>query len=1158
MILLFPNLDTLRLALTRTIVPPEVMLTPAAVTFDNQGKVYLEPTAALTRTVIKNLDKIGVKGSRRHANDHPQEVSCWPQVLPLVKEPGTPNVSNQAPVLFELSEADDLPTLATEMLRLGNDRQSFRWFAVPGDSETKRVLLRVIGPPYYTLLRALDLSTAGTKGTVRAYLERSPRVWVEIGHAHPLADQLRVADGQMLLIHAPREWMYLEDAAFQDVYDILQFKLPSAPIAWCEAPAPKKMTVPLRLTAGNAADIPELWVLRDRGIEQLDALVRDSDERLTQRLMFAIATAENGQTVVVLRTRPSKLPPPALPLENSLAFKPMWKLPNLFVPVGRRLHPTLRRDAVRRLLADNPDLVVWLYPSEGGGFTPESVPDGAFRSLEDWVDYIIESEQKPLATWIESTRFDFEYFVCKDTGGPKPKTDKGDKEPKTKDDADARGTKGVIPLPRTSTKGKPAPRPQTITEFLPEPDAPRPPSELEKLRVELEYKFKAIDGPLDATERVVLWPKLGAVYTALGHKLEAAVCWLNALWDADPMPGDWLAEWVRSEVPGIRGMIKADDFDGWLNKSGGMEDSRRVVSGFLWLATRDPVPPWLLTRLPAVQAYLEKNEDTLPVRAIWLAAYRLAQLAGADLLGLARVRDRLLQRLLDQGLQAERDLPSFLRYAGHQDSDRLRLVRDKATELHATVRKWTEHIPQNLPYVDLLFAFALAKLSEATQAKQLVEDARRVMQVSIPTSRNPQDDQKVTAAVISNFLFKAFKYRVDQALAGKPHTGQLAPELIAELDDIHQRSKSGPTNNPYNLTHYVISRMRDQSFILEPHEKLDPYAEWTKNQDPLKKELAELPEIREPTKLAERIRKLYRDGVPGRNATEVRLLVLHAALPLAPRVGEAFTVELLQLVPPALMAVTPGSGPEPLESLQKQGTLLDRSLFLAGHFNRGELVNLLVDSFAELVHRKPEETRYTLINIVAGQCLRSLKRLGMRNDIDRFLTRLHTEVLCAPTLADLKRKYANKPEMWAAVLQTLLHLAAGWMSFEWFERAKVILEESRNELLNPQAVKIPPKDYTELARAYVRAVAHLHADEALVRITELFRKMDQKRITNTWTTAQYYSRFHLNLVEDVIQALASDEFALGSAGRKWLDEDEYLVRRRIHADMKRERERSGL
>src|SRR5947199_359302 len=82
----------------------------------------------------------------------------------------------------------------------------FRWFAVPGDGDSKRVLLRVIGPPYYTLLRAIDRTASGTIGHVRAYLERAPRVWVEIGHTHPLAAQIRVADTQLLLIRSPREW----------------------------------------------------------------------------------------------------------------------------------------------------------------------------------------------------------------------------------------------------------------------------------------------------------------------------------------------------------------------------------------------------------------------------------------------------------------------------------------------------------------------------------------------------------------------------------------------------------------------------------------------------------------------------------------------------------------------------------------------------------------------------------------------------------------------------------------------------------------------------------------------------------------------------------------------------------------------------------------
>src|ERR1044072_3431494 len=34
--------------------------------------------------------------------------------------------------------------------------------------------------------------------------------------------------------------------------------------------------------------------------------------------------------------------------------------------------------------------------------------------LEDWVDYIIETNHAPLAAWVEATQFDFEHFVCAD------------------------------------------------------------------------------------------------------------------------------------------------------------------------------------------------------------------------------------------------------------------------------------------------------------------------------------------------------------------------------------------------------------------------------------------------------------------------------------------------------------------------------------------------------------------------------------------------------------------------------------------------------------------------------------------------------------------------------------------------------------------------
>jgi hypothetical protein len=69
--------------------------------------------------------------------------------------------------------------------------------------------------------------------------------------------------------------------------------------------------------------------------------------------------------------------------------------------------------------------------------------------------------------------------------------------------------------------------------------------------------------------------------------------------------------------------------------------------------------------------------------------------------------------------------------------------------------------------------------------------------------------------------------------------------------------------------------------------------------------------------------------------------------------------------------------------------------------------------------------------------------------------------------------------------------------------------------------------------------------------------MDKNCISKTSTYSQWYSQFHLKLVEEAIQAFISDDFALGPSAQRWLSDDEYLVRRRIHDDMRREREKSG-
>src|SRR5262249_62209460 len=78
---------------------------------------------------------------------------------------------------------------------------------------------------------------------------------------------------------------------------------------------------------------------------------------------------------------------------------------------------------------------------------------------------------------------------------------------------------------------------------------------------------------------------------------------------------------------------------------------------------------------------LAKCEPLLGVRTAWLGWPALHRLVHGDVLGLARARDRLLERLYVAGLSPDLDLPAFLRFTGVRASDRFRVVREHVFRL---------------------------------------------------------------------------------------------------------------------------------------------------------------------------------------------------------------------------------------------------------------------------------------------------------------------------------------------------------------------------------------------------------------------------------------------------------------------------------------------
>src|SRR5262249_6070704 len=171
---------------------------------------------------------------------------------------------------------------------------------------------------------------------------------------------------------------------------------------------------------------------------------------------------------------------------------------------------------------------------------------------------------------------------------------------------------------------------------------------------------------------------------------DAAACWLNALWEQEVPTVQFATGWRLAEAKGQRWHASGHDLGRWLSAATAPGGARGVAAFVVWAALQEPPPPVVAAPLPDLQRELDGQEAGLPVRAAWLARLALARLAGGDVLGLARARDRLLERLFQKGLSLELDLPRFLRFAGSNAGEHGREIADWLLRLKPQIHRWVK------------------------------------------------------------------------------------------------------------------------------------------------------------------------------------------------------------------------------------------------------------------------------------------------------------------------------------------------------------------------------------------------------------------------------------------------------------------------------------
>lgn len=1012
-------------------------------------------------------------------------VLCWAELLRPRRIPV--DSAPGGPVLFLPERADALLPLAGEMLRLGCDRQEV-CFAGNSKGDTRRALLRAVAPPYFTLTGAMDHT-----GGLRAFVPAVPgqhSVWVELGHTHPLARTLQPTPGTLLLIPGDGRWLTAPDGPWTDLYQLTDLRLPEPAEEWEAQDAPGRLSVPLRLTRAARTEPASLWVLRDNALAQVESLVHTLPEALLAQLRFAVSGPPESPCIV-LRARPGRERPPELGL-SGMAYAPLPQLADLFLPCDGLLEPPVRRDRLRALLAPERDTVTWLHPTGGGAFRAERLPESAFHPLDAWVDYVVDTGAAALVPWVRSATFDFDAFEAAagewQSAAPKKEPEDDEKDPKSsRRFRRAISEQPAEPAAPTTGNVKRAAQAAAPRARL----APLTPTQLgtaEEKLAKLEKSFLALDAPADSAERRQLWVRMAELNGQLGRRREAGLCWTRALWDSAGSEATELASrWAEAETEGVASAAEL------LSRATPSDEDVRGLASSLVRAVLTPGEK-APGDVPSLQRWLDRHDGALDVRSLWLARASLDRLAGGDPLGLARAGDRLLE-MLQRGLSLSRDVPRFLR-AGADAAHTPRLVAQLESMLErferTTRRRSSIEAPPVLTqaYGRFVFACGLARLGQADQARALAVAATEALDATEP---------------IHGFLSRAYNARVAQALEGQAPETPLPPDIAAELNALN------------TFQRYKVDRLRQSSALLEPSERLDPARAFGRGARDLRgEEFAALRDIQDPVKVAAEVEALTSRATAPKLAAPERQRLLGGLLDTLPRLPPARALPLLDRLVGALEGL-PG---------EVQGQLLGDALTLAALFGRADRATALAGRLRKVLAALPPESVAWGQGLL-GVSLRGLRRVGLSRE--------------ARELVDATQGLLSKPK---TPLPAQLGVAAGLAMLGRAEEALPVFDRAFDSL---SAAKGALPERLALTRSLAGALAHAPVDVALPGLARLSEQLPN--VTDSYNTNSHFCLSVVELADALVLGHVEVGQGSGERARSWLDEDEFLVRRRIHREL---------
>ena len=791
--------------------------------------------------------------------------------------------------------------------------------------------------------------------------------------------------------------------------------------------------------------------------------------------------------LVVLRARPGReANAGALPGE---AYARVLEMPNLFAPAALTVEPPLRRDRLRTWLAPDPDLITWLEPT-AKGFGRRSVLEAAFRPLTEWVDYLIDGAAQTLETWARSATFDFEPFVALEDAAPVRSEEKEEEDVKR---SRPRARREPRPsTPREAGPGENAPRTSTPVVSI---ELPSSPSEAEAVVAREETAFLELEAAADSPARRTAWVRLAEMYSRVQRPRDSGMAWAHALWESGPDDALRMARrWADTSGVRLEGLVT--------QTAPNIEQTRGAVAHLLAAALENNQS--MAARVTDWATFLDRFSEDLDVRSYWLGRVAVSRLAGGDTLGLARARDRVLARV-QSGLSLDRDVPRLLRVTGQATAAGAGTGRAmrvgaqleallKAFEETPRKRSAVESAPKlTSAYVALEFAWGFARLANADRARQLRDQALQSL------------DRK---DAVHAFLTRAYVARIEQALEGVAPYTPLAPEISGLLTGLE------------SLDRYKVDRLRQFSQVLEPQERLEAISAFWRNntREGRGEELGALRSLREPAELLKAIQSRMSVAADAQLGVEERVRLIDGLLDYLPQLPESQALPLLQrflTIGDALAA-------------KHRAVVLEDALKIAGHFGRAALVKQLVSQLGNAIKEVGGEGVGEIGGLLVSG-VRSLRRVGLREEAGELLARAFTVL-----------KGEDVP-----TLQARLGLASGFMYLGAFAQAQPIIDEALGRLGRESGLIIAER--IKLTRATAQALSHASTELALPGLLRVAQQLPW--ITDSFNTNSHFCLSMVDFADALVLGHVGDDLTLNETTRRFLDEDEYLVRRRVHRDV---------